>query len=75
MLLLENQAGFRSKYSTNHHMFTLKRIIDLYLSSGRILFCAFVDYRKAFDTVNRTAYRTAGKYYFLITSLVKYSRQ
>ena len=55
MLLLENLAGFLCEYSTNDHMFTLKCIIDLYLSSGRRLFCAFVDYQKEFDTINRTA--------------------
>ena len=71
MLLLENQAGFHSEYSTNDHMFTLKCIIDLYLSLCR-LFCAFVDYLKAFDTVNITA---LWKKYFLIESLVRYSKQ
>ena len=55
MLLLESQAGFRSEYSTNDHMFTLKCIIDPYLSSGRRLFRAFFWLSKAFDTVNRTA--------------------
>ena len=78
MLLLENHAGFRSEYSTNDHMFTLKCIIDLYLSSGRRLFCAFVDYRKTFDTVNRTAswkkllsYNISGKIFQAITNLYK----
>ena len=78
MLLLENQAGFRSEYSTNDHMITLKSIIDLYLSSGRRLFCAFVDYLKAFDTVNRTAlwkkllsYKISGKIFRAITNLYK----
>ena len=78
MLLLENQAGFCSEYYTNDHMFTLKYIIDLYLSSGRRLFCAFVDHRKAFDTVNRTAlwkkllsYNISGKIFQAITNLYK----
>ena len=59
-------------------MFTLKCIIDLYLSSGRRLFCAFVDYQKAFDTVNRTAlwkkllsYNISGKIFRAITNLYK----
>ena len=78
MLLLENQVGLRSEYSTNDHMFTLKCIIDLYLSSGRRLFCAFVVYRKAFDTVNRTAlwkkilsYNISGKIFQATTNLYK----
>ena len=52
-LLSESQAGFRAGYSTLDHIFVLKSIIDLYLCQGRRLFCAFVDYSKAFDTVNR----------------------
>ena len=51
----EEQAGFRSNYSTVDHMFTLKSIIDIYLHNGRRLYCAFVDYKKAFDTVCRSA--------------------
>ena len=34
-------------------MFVLKSLVDIYLSSNRRLYCCFVDYRKAFDTVNR----------------------
>ena len=30
-------------------------LIDFYLSKGKKLFCAFIDYKKAFDSVNRTA--------------------
>ena len=52
-IILENQAGFRDGYSTADHIFTLKSIIDLYLSQGHRLFCAFMEYRKAFDSVWR----------------------
>ena len=53
-MLNEEQAGFRKTYSTVDHIFTLKLLIDFYLGSKKKLFCAFVDYRKAFDSVNRT---------------------
>ena len=53
-LLCEEQAGFRKKYGTTDHIFNLKCIIDLYLFRGRNLFCAFIDYKKAFDSVNRS---------------------
>ena len=33
--------------------FNLKCLIYLYLFRGRKLFCAFIDYKKAFDSVNR----------------------
>ena len=35
-------------------MFVLKSLVDIYLSGNRRLYCCFVDYRKAFDTVNRS---------------------
>ena len=52
-LLCEEQAGFRKKYSTVDHIFSLKFLIDFYLGCNKKLFCAFVDYKKAFDSVNR----------------------
>ena len=51
----EEQAGFRSKYSTMDHIFLLKSTIDLYLQKRKRLYCAFIDYKKAFDTVCRNA--------------------
>ncbi len=74
--LSEAQAGFRSGHSTIDHIFALKAIVELYLSQGRRLFCAFVDYRKAFDTVSRTilwrkllAHGIQGKIFNVITNL------
>ena len=48
------QAGFKAGLSTVDHMFVLKSLVDIYLSRNRHLYCCFVDYRKAFDTVNRS---------------------
>ena len=47
-VLAEEQAGFRKGYGTTDHIFNLKCLIDLYLFRGRKLFCAFIDYKKAF---------------------------
>ncbi len=47
------QAGFRSEFSTIDHSFTLKSLVDIYLSFKRKLYVAFIDYQKAFDTVWR----------------------
>jgi hypothetical protein len=52
--LKENQAGFRQNYSTLDHVFVLKSIVDIFLSQNRKLYCAFIDYSKAFDSVWRT---------------------
>ena len=50
----EEQTGFRHDYSKMNHVYYLKNVIDLYLNKRKRLYCAFVDYVKAFDTVNRT---------------------
>lgn len=52
-VLCEEQAGFRKNYSTMDHIFNLKCLIDLYLHRNKKLYCAFIDYRKAFDSVDR----------------------
>ena len=39
-ILEEEQAGFRPGYSTADYIFTLKLIIDIYLSNHKKLFCA-----------------------------------
>ena len=45
------QAGFRKGQSTIDHIFTLHCLIDVYLRKKKKLYCAFVDYRKAFDSI------------------------
>jgi hypothetical protein len=54
-ILSENQTGFRKGYGTNDHIFLLKCIVDLFCQSKQKLFCAFIDYAKAFDTIWREA--------------------
>ena len=51
----EEQAGFREGYSTTNHSFVLYSIIEMYKQKDRQLFCAFVDYRKAFDLIDRSS--------------------
>ena len=54
-ILHENQAGFRKGYRTVDHIiiFVFKCLIDIFCANRRKLFCAFADYKKAFDTVWR----------------------
>ena len=47
------QAGFRHGYSTLDNIFILHSLISIYFSSGKKLFCSFVDFKSAFDTVWR----------------------
>ena len=53
-LLNENQAAFRKHYSTSDHIFTLYSLIELMKYEKKKLYCCFVDFSKAFDSVWRT---------------------
>ena len=67
-ILGQEQAGFRSFFSTADHIFVLNIIIDLYLNKikkkSKRLYCAFIDYEKAFDLIDRT---------LLFTKLISYN--
>ena len=47
------QSGFRKGYSTNDNIFILYGIINILLSNRKRLYCAFLDYEKAFDKIDR----------------------
>ena len=49
----QEQTAFRHGYSTLDHIFTLHTLIEMYLQKGKRMYCAFVDYQKAFDLINR----------------------
>ena len=53
-LISENQAGFRKGYSTVDNIFILHTLVELYFSFGKKLFCTFIDFKRAFDTVSRS---------------------
>lgn len=54
--IVENQAGFRKQYSTVDQIFNLYAIVQKCLSrKGQKLYVAFVDFKKAFDSVNHQA--------------------
>ena len=74
----EAQAGFRKGYSTTDQIFTLTCIVELFLCQGRRLFCTFVDYSKAFDSINRAmlwkeliSYGVSGKIHNVILNMYK----
>ena len=52
-ILKENQAGFRAGYSTLDHIFTLHSLIEILKFKKIKLYCSFVDFSKAFDSVWR----------------------
>ena len=52
-ILGEEQVGFRHGYSTIYHIYVLQTIIELYQPVYKRVYCAFTDYRKAFDSLDR----------------------
>ena len=50
----EEQAGFRRGYSTIDNAFILNSFVQKYLDKRRKVYVAFADYRKVFDSVNRS---------------------
>ena len=49
----KGQAGFKRHHSTMDHLITLRIIMEECRNDKSNLFCSFVDFRKAFDTVPR----------------------
>ena len=75
-IITDAQFGFKPGYGTTDAMFSLHTVISKVLSSKKKLYCCFVDYRKAFDSVNRykllfTLARSGitGKLYGIIKSM------
>ena len=58
-LISECQTGFRKGYSTLDNILTLHVLMNLVMSAKKKLFCAFIDFKQAFDTVwrNRLWYK------------------
>lgn len=53
-MICEAQAGFRKGRSTTDHIFTLNAMIEKHLLRNTKLYVAFIDFKKAYDTVNRS---------------------
>ena len=53
-LILPNQIGFMKGSGTSDHIFLLQTIIEKVVKKGKKkLYVAFIDFKKAYDTVNR----------------------
>jgi hypothetical protein len=50
--IYELQFGFREKHSTNHALLSMTQQIREAMDNGNIAIGVFVDFAKAFDTVN-----------------------
>ncbi|KAJ8735284.1 hypothetical protein PYW07_006904 [Mythimna separata] len=47
----KEQAGFRSKYSTVDHIHVLRQVLQKYKEYNKSYYLAYVDYNKAFDSL------------------------
>ncbi|MCG8049041.1 MAG: reverse transcriptase family protein, partial [Candidatus Thiodiazotropha endolucinida] len=47
------QFGFKANHSTVDAIFVLQNLINMYLKKKQKLYCAFIDLKRAFDTVYR----------------------
>ena len=52
-ILSESQAGFRAGYSTVDHIFTLNSLVTKAFIEKKHLYCAFIDIKKAFNSIFR----------------------
>ena len=50
---IESQAGFRSNMGTVDNIFTLHGLLTHVINQEKKLYCAFIDFTKAFDYINR----------------------
>jgi hypothetical protein len=50
-ILSESQAGFRPGRSTVDQLFSLRQIAEKYLERNKDVFCCYIDFEKAFDSV------------------------
>lgn len=74
------QAGFRKSFSTIDHIHTLEQIMEKYQEKQITLYIAYIDYKKAFDTVSHSSIWTAlqaqkveQKYIDIISNIYKSS--
>jgi hypothetical protein len=47
------QAGFRRNKSTTDHSFAMKQIIEKCYAHDTDIHCIFIDFKQAFDSINR----------------------
>ena len=53
-ILVDEQNGFRASRSCIDHIFSLVTILRIRKSQGKSTFLGFIDFKKAFDSVDRT---------------------
>jgi hypothetical protein len=54
-IICKEQIGFKKRLRTGDHILTLKTIIDKAFKSSKKVYACFIDFKKAFDTINGEA--------------------
>ena len=54
-IISKTQIGFEKDSRTSDHIFTLKALIDKYTKNKKKVYACFIDFKKAFDTVDHNA--------------------
>lgn len=62
-ILSEAQAGFRPGRSTVDQLFTLRQIIERHLEKNQEIYCCYIDFEKAFDSVSQEGLWKAMKFF------------
>ena len=52
-IFVEEQNVFRQNRSCIDHIFSITTIVKNYICDYKHVFCAFIDFKKAFDSINR----------------------
>ena len=79
-MFVEEQNGFRQNRSCIDHIFSITTIVKNYICDYNHVFCVFIDFKNAFDIINRNllfyrllSYNIDGKIFNAIKSLYKVS--
>ena len=78
-IFVEEQNGCRQNRSCIDHIFSITTIVKNYICEYKHVFCAFIDFKKAFDIINRdllfyrlVSYNIDGKIFKAIKGLYRY---
>ena len=53
MQLGEEQSGFRQGRGCMDQVFAVRQVCEKYLANGKVVFWAFMELEKAYDTIDR----------------------
>ena len=69
-ILEENQAGFRASYSVTDNICVVHALTEILKSKKLKLFCSFIDFSKAFDSVWRVGQNYLKSHYWKVFRII-----